>query len=135
MFWSRTERWLLPRKQKLSGFGGEERELDFQTAKRKPSIVNIFYTKRQQNVAREASVQYKELSLIEIAEVLNRVRGKLSFHVVLPGHTSDFAENYHAVLKYKEKVVQPTYKENPKQADLLCYESGNPIYSFLPIPI
>lgn len=63
--------------------------------------------------ARNAALESRELRSEEIKNTMAKAEGKLSFELVLYGDTSHFARNYHAVLNYKERYIQPSFKHNP----------------------
>lgn len=62
--------------------------------------------------AKQAALTSKKLTQTEIIQFLLEVEDILSFHVVLYGNSADFTKDYHAVLIYKGKPVQPVSEQN-----------------------
>lgn len=56
------------------------------------------------------------MSETEIEEALS-YEGKLCFTFLLQGESLTFAKDYHAVLFYQGKYIQPTFKYNEEWAD------------------
>jgi hypothetical protein len=66
--------------------------------------------------AREAALASKKLSEDQIFQLISDVEDILSFRVVLYGNSSEFARDYHAVLLYKNKPIQPVNEQNDEHA-------------------
>ena len=71
--------------------------------------------------AKQAALGSRKLTQAKIIQFPLEVEDILSFHVVLYGNSSDFTKDYHAVLLYKNKPIQPINEQNdahPKPANL-----------------
>ena len=66
--------------------------------------------------AKQAALESRKLTQAEISHFPLEVEDILSFHVVLYGNSSDFAKDYHAVLLYKNKPIQPFTEQNDAHA-------------------
>lgn len=66
--------------------------------------------------ARRAALESRKLTQTEIIQFPLEAEDILSFHVVLYGNSSDFAKDYHAVLVYKNKPIQPIIEQNDTHA-------------------
>jgi len=66
--------------------------------------------------ARRAALESRKLTQTEIIQFPLEAEDILSFHVVLYGNSSDFAKDYHAVLLYKNKPIQPFNEQNDAHA-------------------
>lgn len=66
--------------------------------------------------ARQAVLESRKLTQAEIIQFPLEAEDILSFHVVLYGNSSDFAKDYHAVLLYKNKPIQPIIEQNDTHA-------------------
>lgn len=66
--------------------------------------------------AKQAALASGKLTQAEIIQFLLEVEDILSFHVVLYGNSPDFARDYHAVLLYKNKPIQPVNEQNDTHA-------------------
>jgi len=66
--------------------------------------------------ARQAALESRKLTQAEIIRFPLEAEDILSFHVVLYGNSSDFAKDYHAVLLYKNKPIQPFTEQNNAHA-------------------
>ncbi|UJS18757.1 MAG: hypothetical protein L3J17_06805 [Candidatus Jettenia sp.] len=66
--------------------------------------------------SKQAAVKSRKLTEIEIIRFLLEVEDILSFEVILYGNSPDFARDYHAVLLYENKPVQPVNKQNDAHA-------------------
>ena len=62
--------------------------------------------------AKQAALKPRKLTQTEIIQLLLEVEDMLSFRVVLYGNSSGFAKDYHAVLLYKNKPIQPINEQN-----------------------
>ncbi len=62
--------------------------------------------------AKNAALNMKKLTNTEIISLLLEAEDILSFRVVLYGNSADFTKDYHAVLIYKGKSVQPFSEQN-----------------------
>ena len=63
--------------------------------------------------AQEATIQHRRISKKEIKKALAD-EGKLCFTFLLRGESLTFAKDYHAVLFYQGKYIQPIVKYNWK---------------------
>ena len=68
--------------------------------------------------AKQAALASGKLTEAQIYQFISEVDDILSFHVVLYGNSSDFARDYHAVLFYKNKPIQPVIEQSDTQAKL-----------------
>ena len=66
--------------------------------------------------ARRAALESRKLTQTEIIQFPLEAEDILSFHVVLYGNSSDFTKDYHAVLLYKNKPIQPIIEQNDTHA-------------------
>ena len=66
--------------------------------------------------AKQAALESRKLTQAEMMRFPLEVEDILSFHVVLYGNSSDFAKDYHAVLLYKNKSIQPFTEQNDAHA-------------------
>jgi len=66
--------------------------------------------------AKQAALESRKLTQTEIIRFPLEVEDILSFHVVLYGNSSDFTKDYHAVLLYKNKPIQPIIEQNDTHA-------------------
>ena len=66
--------------------------------------------------ARRAALESRKLTQTEIIRFPLEAEDILSFHVVLYGNSSDFTKDYHAVLVYKNKPIQPIIEQNDTHA-------------------
>ena len=66
--------------------------------------------------AKQAALKSRKLTQTEIIALPLEVEDTLSFRVVLYGNSSDFAKDYHAVLLYKNKPIQPINEQNDTYA-------------------
>ena len=66
--------------------------------------------------ARQAALESRKLTQTEIIQFPLEAEDILSFHVVLYGNSSDFTKDYHAVLVYKNKPIQPIIEQNDTHA-------------------
>ena len=66
--------------------------------------------------ARQAALESRKLTQTEIIQFPLEAEDILSFHVVLYGNSSDFTKDYHAVLLYKNKPIQPIIEQNDTHA-------------------
>lgn len=66
--------------------------------------------------AKQASLASKRLTEAQIYQSMAEVEDVLSFHVVLYGNSPDFTKDYHAVLLYKNKPIQPVVEQNDTHA-------------------
>ena len=66
--------------------------------------------------AKQAALKSRKLTQAEIMRFPLEVGDILSFHVILYGNSSDFAKDYHAVLLYKNKQIQPFDEQNDAHA-------------------
>jgi len=66
--------------------------------------------------AKQAALGSRKLTQTEIIQFPLEVEDTLSFHVVLYGTSSDFTKDYHAVLLYKNKPIQPIIEQNDTHA-------------------
>ncbi|TLD40728.1 MAG: hypothetical protein JETT_3021 [Candidatus Jettenia ecosi] len=62
--------------------------------------------------AKKASQASKNLTEEQISQLLSEKEDILSFIVILYGNSYDFAQDYHAVLLYKNKPIQPVLEQN-----------------------
>lgn len=62
--------------------------------------------------AKQAALKSGKLTQTEIIHLQLEVEDMLSFRVVLYGNSSDFTKDYHAVLLYKNKPIQPFNEQN-----------------------
>ena len=62
--------------------------------------------------AKQASLSARKLTEAQIYQSMAEVEDILSFHVVLYGDSADFSKDYHAVLLYKDKPIQPVSEQN-----------------------
>lgn len=62
--------------------------------------------------AKKASQVSKKLTEEHISQLLSEKEDILSFIVILYGNSYDFAQDYHAVLLYKNKPIQPVLEQN-----------------------
>ena len=65
---------------------------------------------------KQAALESRKLTQAEISRFPLEVEDILSFHVVLYGNSSDFTKDYHAVLLYKNKPIQPFTEQNDAHA-------------------
>ena len=68
--------------------------------------------------AKQAALESRKLTQTEIIRFPLEVEDTLSFHVILYGNSSDFTKDYHAVLLYKNKPIQPIIEQNDTHAKL-----------------
>ncbi len=75
----------------------------------------VLYTKYSllAMAARDAARESRELRPEEVESILAKAEGRLAFRAVFYGSTANFAQSYHAVLLYNERIIQPVHKENP----------------------
>ena len=66
--------------------------------------------------AKQAALASGKLTEAQIYQFISEVDDILSFHVVLYGNSSDFARDYHAVLLYQNKPIQPVNEQSDTQA-------------------
>lgn len=66
--------------------------------------------------AKQASLAARKLTEAEIYQSISEGEDSLSFHVVLYGNSPDFSLDYHAVLLYKNKSIQPVREQNDTHA-------------------
>jgi len=66
--------------------------------------------------AKQAALESRKLTQAEIIRFPLEAEDILSFHVVLYGNSSDFTKDYHAVLLYKNKPIQPFTEQNDAHA-------------------
>jgi hypothetical protein len=66
--------------------------------------------------AKQAALESRKLTQTEIIRFPLEVEDILSFHVILYGNSSDFTKDYHAVLLYKNKSIQPIIEQNDTHA-------------------
>lgn len=66
--------------------------------------------------ARQSALTSRELTEEQIFQLISEAEGILSFQVVLYGNSPDFARDYHAVLLYKNKPIQPVNEQNDVHA-------------------
>lgn len=66
--------------------------------------------------AKQVALASGKLTEAQIYQFISEVDEILSFHVVLYGNSSDFARDYHAVLLYKNKAIQPVNEQSDTQA-------------------
>lgn len=66
--------------------------------------------------AKQASLADRKLTEAEIYQSLSETEDILSFHVVLYGNSPVFSQDYHAVLLYKNKPIQPVSEQNDTHA-------------------
>ncbi len=66
--------------------------------------------------AKQASLAARKLTEAQIYQSMAEVEDILSFHVVLYGNSPDFTKDYHAVLLYKNKPIQPVIEQNDTHA-------------------
>ena len=66
--------------------------------------------------AKQAALESRKLTQAEIIRFPLEAEDILSFHVVLYGNSSDFSKDYHAVLLYKNKPIQPFTEQNDAHA-------------------
>lgn len=66
--------------------------------------------------AKQAALESRKLTQAEIIRFPLEVEDTLSFHVILYGNSSDFTKDYHAVLLYKNKPIQPIIEQNDTHA-------------------
>ncbi|MDO8745773.1 MAG: hypothetical protein Q7J76_11765 [Candidatus Brocadiaceae bacterium] len=66
--------------------------------------------------AKQAALESRKLTQTEIIQFPLEAEDILSFHVVLYGNSSDFTKDYHAVLLYKNKPIQPIIVQNDTHA-------------------
>src|SRR3990167_4838414 len=66
--------------------------------------------------AKQAALQSRKLTQTEIIRFPLEVEDVLSFHVILYGNSSDFTKDYHTVLLYKNKPIQPIIEQNDTHA-------------------
>ena len=66
--------------------------------------------------ARQAALESRKLTQTEIIQFPLEAEDILSFHVILYGNSSDFTKDYHAVLLYKNKPIQPIIEQNDTHA-------------------
>ena len=66
--------------------------------------------------AKQAALESRKLTQAEIIRFPLEVEDIMSFHVVLYGNSSDFTKDYHAVLLYKNKPIQPINEQNDAHA-------------------
>ena len=66
--------------------------------------------------AKQAALESRKLTQTEIIRFPLEVEDTLSFHVILYGNSSDFTKDYHAVLLYKNKPIQPIIEQNDTHA-------------------
>ena len=66
--------------------------------------------------ARQAALVSRKLTEAEIIRFPLEAEDILSFQVVLYGNSPDFTKDYHAVLLYKNKPIQPTIEQNDTHA-------------------
>lgn len=75
------------------------------------------------------SKKYQELLPKEIKELISRSKNEVFFNIYVYGNSIDFAEDYHVVLKYKDKIIQPKTKKNESYASTSGYWPNDPAYS------
>ena len=71
------------------------------------------------NYARKAAKQYRSVS-DEEKRIALRAEGRLAFTLMLWSEykgSLTFGKDYHAVLLYKDKYIQPVFKRNPELAE------------------
>ncbi|HQU31748.1 MAG: hypothetical protein HRU72_03090 [Planctomycetia bacterium] len=68
--------------------------------------------------AKQASLSARKLTEAQIYHSFLKTEDILSFHVVLYGNSPDFSKDYHAVLLYKNKPIQPVTEQNDTHARL-----------------
>ncbi|MBC6932254.1 MAG: hypothetical protein DYG83_13460 [Candidatus Brocadia sp. AMX2] len=66
--------------------------------------------------ARQAALAAGKLTEPQIFQMISEVEDILSFRVVLYGNSPGFAGDYHAVLLYKNKPIQPVNEQNDTHA-------------------
>lgn len=66
--------------------------------------------------SKQASLAARKLTEAEIYQSLSEAEDLLSFHVVMYGNSPDFSQDYHAVLLYKNKPIQPVNEQNDTHA-------------------
>ena len=66
--------------------------------------------------AKQAALASRKLTEAQIYQSISEVEDILSFRVVLYGNSSDFARDYHAVLLYKNKPIQPVNEQTDTHA-------------------
>lgn len=66
--------------------------------------------------AKQAALESRKLTEIEIIRFLLEVEDILSFEVILYGNSPHFARDYHAVLLHENKPIQPVNKQNDTHA-------------------
>lgn len=77
----------------------------------------------------KATREYKEVSSETIKGIISTTKNTLLLNIRVYGSSIDFAKNYHAVLKYKDKIVQPIYTNNPALADTSINWPEDPAYA------
>lgn len=66
--------------------------------------------------AKQAASASKKLTETQIYQLISEVEDILSFRVVLYGNSPDFTKDYHAVLLYRNKPIQPVNEQNDAHA-------------------
>lgn len=66
--------------------------------------------------ARQVALASEKLTEARIFQLISEAEDILSFQVVLYGNSPDFARDYHAVLLYKNKPIQPVNEQNDAHA-------------------
>lgn len=66
--------------------------------------------------AKQAAPASRKLTETRIFQLISEVEDILSFRVVLYGNSPEFARDYHAVLLYKNKPIQPVNEQNDAHA-------------------
>lgn len=66
--------------------------------------------------AKQAALASRKLAGDQIFQLISEVEDILSFRVVLYGNSPEFAKDYHAVLLYKNKPIQPVNEQNDEHA-------------------
>ncbi len=81
--------------------------------------------------AREAARESRDLRPEEVEAILLKMEGKLVFQAVFYGSTADFADNFHAVLLYEERIIQPIHKETPVTKPYVWAPMATPLFMAL----
>lgn len=78
--------------------------------------------------AKNAALAKKTLTEEEITQFMLEAEGIFSFQVVLYGSSPDFTKDYHAILLYGDKPIQPVLIQNDTNAKMMNIGLRKPSY-------
>ncbi|MBM4055477.1 MAG: hypothetical protein FJ264_12615 [Planctomycetes bacterium] len=78
--------------------------------------------------SKNAALAGKTLTDEEITQFMFEAEGIFSFQVVLYGSSPDFTKDYHAVLLYGDKPIQPVLEQNDMNAKMMNIGLRKPSY-------